>query len=363
MLKSKLNLWRHGKGTTVKKWIAGLLTAFSLLGIPHGAGAQSSIATPTIDKIKHKGLITCGVTDSQFSFAGVDSLGEWTGFDVDFCRAVAAALMGDSKQVRFIQLGTGVRFQALKEKEVDVLFRNTTWTFERDTMTGLDFAGVTFYDGQGFLVPKSLGVTSIKDLKNPTICVVKHTTSYKHLLDYINKNGIKGWAIKTFETFEVGHRAFFSEECNVYTTDLSALYSMRAYYPPNPDDFVLLAETISKEPLGPMVRNDDPIWFDLIKWVVYVVVEAEERGITSKNFEQVAESTLDPTVQFLLGVEPGIGKAFGLDDHWARRVIEQVGNYREIFERNLGPDTPMKMERGLNRPWTEGGLHYAIPVR
>ncbi|MBV9833443.1 MAG: amino acid ABC transporter substrate-binding protein [Alphaproteobacteria bacterium] len=326
-----------------------------------GGFATVAHAGKDLDAIKARGSVICGVSTGLAGFSLADSKGEWTGLDVDVCRAVAAALFGDSKKVKFVPLSAQQRFTALQSGEVDILSRNTTITMTRDTSLGLDFTGVTYYDGQGFMVPKKLGVKSAKELKGATVCVQPGTTTELNLADYFraNKMDFKPVVIEKLEEIE---QAYFSGRCDVYTTDASGLAATRATRAQNPDDHVILPEIISKEPLGPAVRHGDNQWADVVRWTFNAQLEAEEKGITSKNVDEMLKSS-DPQIKRLLGVTPGMGKALGVEEDWIVKIIKQVGNYGEMFERNVGKNTPLKLERGLNALWTQGGLQYAAPIR
>ncbi|HXH03166.1 MAG TPA: amino acid ABC transporter substrate-binding protein [Candidatus Competibacteraceae bacterium] len=338
-----------------------LLTAITTaLTIAAGTAAlPQAYAGQTLDAIKQRGTIKCGVNDGLPGFSNPDSKGEWSGLDVDVCRAIAAVLFGDSKKVQFIPLNAQQRFTALQSGEIDVLSRNTTWTQTRDTTLGLNFAPVTFYDGQGFMVPKSLGVKSAKELSGATVCVQPGTTTELNLADYFRANKMEFKPV-VIEKFDELNNAFFAGRCDVNTTDRSGLAAIRTQLAKNPDDYVILPEAISKEPLAPVVRHGDDEWFDIVKWTVYALIEAEEQGITSQNVDEKLKST-DPNVQRLLGVTPGMGKNLGLDEKWAYNMIKQVGNYGEIYERNVGK--PLGLARGLNALWKDGGLMYAMPIR
>ncbi|UEM19222.1 amino acid ABC transporter substrate-binding protein [Skermanella mucosa] len=338
------------------KIIAAMGTA---LAIALGSGAAS--AGPTLNAVKQKGFVQCGVNTGLPGFSNPDSQGNWTGLDVDFCRAVAAAIFGDAKAVRFTPLSAQQRFTALQSGEIDILSRNTTWTLTRDTSLGLNFAPTTFYDGQGFMVPKALGVSSAAELSGATVCVQPGTTTELNLADYFRAKGMQFQPV-VIESFDEVNAAFFSGRCDVYTTDASGMASIRSTLAPNPDDYIILPELISKEPLGPAVRHGDDEFYDIVKWTVYATIEAEEKGVNSGNVDEMLKSQ-DPTIQRLLGSNPGVGQALGLDEKWAYNVIKTVGNYGEIFERNVGVKTALKLERGPNALWTNGGLMYAMPVR
>ena len=325
------------------------------------AAAGAAQAGVTLDKVKQAGQISCGVQTGLAGFAAPDSQGRYAGFNVDICRALSAAIFGAADKVKYIPLTAQQRFTALQSGEVDLLSNNTTDTLQRDTALGLNFAPVVFYDGQGFLVPKKLGVKSAKELNGATICVQPGTTTELNLADYFrsNKMDFKPVVIEKLDEVE---NAFYSGRCDVFTGDSSALNANRLSRAPNPDDFVILPERISKEPLAPVVRHGDEEWSDIVRWVVYALFDAEEKGITSKNVDEMLKSD-DPNIKRILGVTPGAGKSLGLDEKWAYNAIKLVGNYGEIFDRNLGKDTELKFERGLNNLWTKGGLIYAMPIR
>jgi general L-amino acid transport system substrate-binding protein len=342
------------------KRIGKLLAATTVAaGITGFAGLAH--AGKDLDSIKSRGQVLCGVSTGLAGFSLADSQGKWTGMDVDICKAVAAALLGDANKVKFVPLSAQQRFTALQSGEVDLLSRNTTWTLTRDTSLGLDFTGITYYDGQGFMVAKKLGVKSAKELNGATVCVQPGTTTELNLADYFRANKMQFKPV-VIERLEEVEQAFFSGRCDVYTTDASGLAATRATRASSPDDYVILPEIISKEPLGPAVRHGDNQWSDVVRWTLYAMLEAEEKGITSKNVDEMTKSA-DPTVKRLLGATPGMGKALGVDEDWVVKVIKQVGNYGEVFERNVGKTTPLKLERGLNALWTQGGLQYAPPVR
>jgi general L-amino acid transport system substrate-binding protein len=314
-----------------------------------------------LDKIKQAGQIVCGVNTGLAGFAQPDNQGRYTGLDVDICKALAAALFGDAGKVKYVPLTAQQRFTALQSGEVDLLSRNTTWTLLRDTDLGLNFTVVVFYDGQGFMVPKKLGVKSAKELNGATVCVQPGTTTELNLADYFRANKMQFKPV-VIEKLDEVENAFFSGRCDAYTTDRSGLAATRAARAPNPGDYVILPEVISKEPLAPAVRQGDDQWNDIVRWVIYALFEAEEKGITAKNADEMAKSD-DPTVKRLLGVTPGMGKALGLEEKWALNAVKAVGNYGEIFERNVGEDSPLKLDRGPNNLWTQGGLMYAMPIR
>jgi general L-amino acid transport system substrate-binding protein len=318
-------------------------------------------AGPTLEKTKQNGALACGVSTGLAGFSLADSQGKYTGLDVDICRAVGAAILGDANKVKFVPTTAQQRFTALQSGEVDILSRNTTWTLQRDTQLGFNFAPTTFYDGQGFMVAKKLGVKSAKELDGATVCVQPGTTTELNLADYFRsiKKQFKPVVIEKLEEVEA---AFFSGRCDAYTTDRSGLAATRISKAPNPDDYVLLPEVISKEPLAPAVRHGDDEFFDIVKWVVFGLFNAEEMGVTSKNIDEMIKGD-NQEIKRMFGATPGMGKSLGLDDKWLYNAVKQVGNYGEIFDRNVGKDSPMKLERGLNDLWTRGGLIYGPPIR
>ena len=323
--------------------------------------ATPAHAGKTIDAIKARGQVICGVNPSLPGFAAADSQGNWTGFDVDICKAVSATVLSDATKVKWTPLNASQRFAALQSGEIDVLSRNTTWTLTRDASLGLNFTGVTYYDGQGFMVTKKSKITSAKQLKGATVCVQSGTTTEKNLADYSKAMNLNMKPV-VFETQEATNKAYFTGRCQAYTTDASGLASVRNKEATNPADHVILPDLISKEPLGPSVRRGDDEWFAIVKWVVFALIEAEEYGITQANVDQMKSST-DPVVQRILGTSEDTGKLLGLDKDWAYRAIKAVGNYGEMFERNLGPNSTLKLPRGANNLWSKGGLIYAPPVR
>jgi general L-amino acid transport system substrate-binding protein len=324
-----------------------------------GLGVQGA-AAQTLEDVRGKGYIQCGVSTGLAGFSNPDDQGEWTGIDVDYCRAMAAAIFGDADAVQYSPLSAVERFTALQSGEVDVLSRNTTWTMSRDTTLGLAFVGVTYYDGQGFMVPRDLDVTSALQLSGASVCVQSGTTTELNLTDYFNANNMTYNPV-VFEGLEEVNAAYAAGRCDVYTTDQSGLYSIRLQLE-NPDDHVVLPEVISKEPLGPAVRQGDNEWFNIAKWTYYALVYAEELGVTSENIDEMMESE-DPNIRRLVGTEGTFGEDIGLENDWAYNAIKLVGNYGEIFDRNVGPETPLAIERGLNALWTDGGLQYAMPIR
>lgn len=323
--------------------------------------AQGAQAGATFDAVKAKGFVQCGVNTGLGGFAAPDSKGEWKGLDVDMCRAVAATMFGDATKVKYTPLTAQQRFTALQSGEVDVLARNTTQTLTRDASLGLVGAGVNYYDGQGFMVTKKLGVKSAKELNGATVCVQPGTTTELNLADYFRAEKMEFKPV-VIEKLDEVVAAYASGRCDVYTTDASGLAATRATQLQNPDDHVILPEIISKEPLGPMVRQGDDQWLVLVRWSLLAMIEAEELGVTSKNVDDMLKSD-NPNIKRLLGTTPGMGKNLGVDEKWAYNIVKQVGNYGESFEANVGVKTPLKLERGLNALWTKGGLMYAWPVR
>ncbi len=321
-----------------------------------GTGAVH--AQSTLDAVQKKGHVQCGVNTGLAGFSQPDSKGVWKGLDVDLCRAVAAAVFSDASKVRYTPLTAQQRFTALQSGEVDVLARNTTWTVTRDTSLGLNFVGVNFYDGQGFMVPRKLNVKSAKQLNGATVCVQPGTTTELNLADYFRANRMSFKPV-VIEKLEEVTNAYFSGRCDVFTTDVSGLVSTRGSRAPNPAEHIILPEVISKEPLGPVVRHGDDKWFDIVKWSLFAMLEAEEMNLTSKNIDQAASSK-DPAVQRFIGASGDVGKMLGLDNRWAFNIIKQVGNYGESFETHL---KPLGFDRGINNLWTKGGLMYAPPIR
>ena len=339
-----------------KKYMAAGIAVAALVG-----AAGTAHAGKDLDAIKARGNLICGVSTGVAGFAAADSQGKWTGLDVDVCRAVAAAIFGDADKVKFVPTTAQQRFTALQSGEVDLLVRTTTWTLTRDTALGFDFTGINYYDGQGFMVNKKLGVKSAKELNGATVCVQPGTTTELNLADYFRANKMSFKPV-VIEKVEEVRAAFFAGRCDVFTTDASGLYSTRAANAPNPDDYIILPEIISKEPLGPLVRHGDNQFGDIVRWALFAQIEAEEYGITSKNVDEMLKSD-NPTIKRILGVTPGMGKALGVDEKWVYNIIKQVGNYGEMFDRNVGKGSPLKIDRGLNALWTQGGLQYAPPIR
>ena len=335
-------------------WLAAATVLLAALTTPAHAGK-------TLDAIKQRGALICGVNVGLAGFSAADSQGKWTGLDADVCKALAASVLGDANKIKWVPLTAQARFTALQSGEVDILSRNTTWTLTRDASLGLHFTGVTYYDGQGFMVPKKLNVASAKSLKGADVCVQSGTTTEKNLNDFNKSNDLRMKPV-VFEGLEASVKAFFAGRCQAYTTDASGLASLRNKEASNPDDYVILPELISKEPLGPAVRRGDDEWFAIVKWVTFALIEAEEYGITQANVDKMKAST-DPVVQRILGTGEDTGKLLGLDRDWAYRAIKAVGNYGEIFDRNVGPNSALKLPRGANNQWNKGGLMYAPPIR
>ena len=317
-----------------------------------------ALAQSTLDSVRSKGFVQCGVNTGLAGFSLPDSKGEWRGIDVDLCRAVAAAVLGDAGKVRFTPLTAQQRFTALQSGEVDILARNTTWTLARDSSLGLNFAGINYYDGQGFMVHRKHNVKSAKQLNGATICVQPGTTTELNLADWFRANNMKFKTV-VIEKLEEVMNAYLAGRCDAFTTDHSGLIALRGSRVPRPDEHVILPEIISKEPLGPAVRHGDDRWLDVVKWSLYAMIEAEELGLTSKNIGGQAKAA-SPSVQRFAGASGDLGKMLGLDNRWALNIVRQVGNYGESFDANL---KPLGFERGLNRLWNQGGLMYAPPIR
>ncbi len=330
------------------------LAAITVCGITATAG--------TLENVKKADVLKCGVNTGLPGFSEVGSDKKWKGLDVDVCRSVAAAVLGDATKVKFVPLTAKERFTALQSGEIDILSRNTTWTASRDSSLGLNFAGVTYYDGQGFLVSKKLGVRTAKQLDGASVCIQAGTTTELNLADYFNTNGMKYSPI-TYDTTDQVSKGFESGRCDLITSDASQLYALRTKFK-NPDDYKVLPNIISKEPLGPLVRQGDDVWFNVVKWSLNAMKAAEEYGITSQNVDKMMKTSKNPEVQRILGVSGKIGEDLKLTSNWAYNIVKQVGNYGESFERNVGDKSPLKISRGLNNLWTtKGGLQYAPPFR
>ncbi len=314
----------------------------------------------TLSSVRAYGQLRCGVSKGLPGFSSTDDSGLWNGIDVDICRAVAAAIFADPNRVEFVPLSSKDRFDALRAGKIDILSRNTTWTLTRDAGLGFNFAGVAFYDGQGFMVPKNLGVSSVLELSGTTICVQMETTSQSNVADFFQSKKLP-YDLVTTEGADETLRAYETSRCNVVTSDTSQLFALRLRLA-NPDDHMVLPEIISKEPLGPLVRHGDDQWFNLVKWTLFALINGEELQLTMANADQMKRS-LNPQIQRFLGRRGEFGKQLGLDAEWAYRIIKMVGNYGEVFERNVGGGSPLMMARGMNNLWGKGGIHYAPPIR
>lgn len=332
-----------------------------LLSLIMGLLVFTQALADTLESVRSRGMLRCGVNEGLPGFSVSDARGEWSGIDVDFCRAVAAATIGNANAVTFIPLTPRDRFPALQAAEVDVLIRNTTWTLMRDAQLEIDFVGVNYYDGQAFMTRAASGFKSVKDLDGSKICVSGNTTTELNLADYFRTHGLNYEPV-VFVRFQEIFAAYDAGLCDVLTADQSSLSANRPKLE-RPEDHVILPEVISKEPLGPAVKHGDNRWSDIVKWVLYAMVAAEEHGITSKNVEQEKASSEHAEVRRLLGVEENLGELLGLRADWAYQIVLQVGNYGESFERNLGAGSAIKLKRGMNALWTEGGLMYAMPFR
>ncbi|MCB1379870.1 MAG: amino acid ABC transporter substrate-binding protein [Alphaproteobacteria bacterium] len=336
----------------MKQLLALITVLFALVGAAHAG---------TLEDVKARGKLLCGVNPGLQGFARQSAEGEWTGFDADFCRAVAAAALGDAAAVEFVPVNAQERFDKLRTKAIDLLARNTTWTMERETKLGLRFAGISYHDGQGFIVKKLLGVTSALHLSGAAICFLSGTTTQANVEDFFREKEMVFTAVM-FDRLDELVKAFDEGKCDTYTADMSQLYAVRLRLA-NPDDSIVLADVISKEPLGPAVRQGDDAWLNIVRWTLFALIDAEELGITAAGAETLASESRKPDVRRLLGVEGSFGTDLGLDPAWALRAIRSVGNYGEVFARNLGSDTPLAIERGINALWNAGGLLYAPPVR
>jgi len=335
----------------LKSLIMAVLIGFSLM-----AGASAG----TLDVVKGRGFLNCGSNPGLAGFGLPDDKGQWQGFDIDFCRAVAAAIFDDPTKVKFLPLSSKDRFTALQSGEIDLLVRNTSWTLSREVGQGFLFTGITYYDGQGFMVHRKLNVTSALELSGASICVQQGTTTELNLADFFRSNNLPYEPV-TFATGDEALKAYETGRCDALTTDASGLYAQRAKLT-TPEEHVVLPEIISKEPLGPLVRQGDDQWFNLVRWVNFAMLNAEEDGVNSKNLEEKTKSE-SPEIKRLLGFEGNFGEGLGLTRDWIYRIIKHVGNYGEVFDRNLGDGSKLKIKRGINNLWTKGGLHYAPPVR
>jgi general L-amino acid transport system substrate-binding protein len=335
-----------------------VITALALAAVTAIVAAPAAAAT--LDTVKARGMLHCGANGQLPGFGIPDTQGVWTGLDVDLCRAVAAAIFNDPAKVKFVALTAKDRFTALQSGDVDLLVRNTTWTSSRDSQLGLHATGVNYYDGQGFIIRKSLKLNSALELNDAAVCVQQGTTTELNLADYFRANKMRLKTV-TFATLDEAVRAYDTSRCDAFTTDASGLYSVRPKLV-RPDDHVVLPEIISKEPLGPFVRHGDDQWFDIVKWVHFAMVNAEEFNVTKANVDEQMSSD-NPEIKRMLGTEGNFGEQLGLTKDWVHRIVKQVGNYGEAFERNLGQGSPLKITRGLNALWTKGGLQYAPPIR
>ena len=345
---------RTAARTTARTAALGAAVGTALL-----ATAGVAQAAETLEAVKGKGFIQCGVSTGVPGFSNPDDKGEWTGLDVDVCRAMAAAIFDDPTAAKFTPLSAKVRFTALTSGEIDILTRNTTWTMSRDTDFG-EFIGVNYYDGQGFMVPTALEVASATELDGAAVCTQTGTTTELNVADYFRAQGMK-YTVVAFEKYDEVVAAYEAGRCDVYTTDRSGLAAARAKLQ-NADDHVVLPEIISKEPLGPLVRAGDSEWADIARWTLNCMINAEEYGITSENVDEMADSN-DPNIQRILGAADGLGSKIGLPDDFCAKAVKAVGNYGESYERNVGPDTPLQLDRGLNALWSDGGVLYAPPMR
>ncbi len=335
--------------------LAGLAAAALIAAAPAHAGK-------TLDAIKARGQLVCGVHTGLAGFSSADAQGNWSGLDVDVCKAIAAAVLGDAGKVKYVPLTAQQRFTALQSGEIDILSRNTTWTLSRDASLGVNFVATTYYDGQGFMVPVKSKIKSAKQLKGATVCVQSGTTTEKNMTDYSRANNLNLKPV-VFEKIEAATGAYFSGRCAAFTTDASGLASVRNKEAKNPADHLILPELISKEPLGPAVRRGDDEFFAIAKWVIFGLIESEEYGLTRANVDKMAAESQDPVVMRLTGKSEDMGKHLGLERDWLVKALKAVGNYGEIFERNVGPKTPLNLPRGVNAQWNKGGLMYAPPVR
>jgi len=329
------------------------------LALAAGLTTQAASAQ-TLKTVKDRGQLSCGVSQGLPGFSTPDDKGNWTGLDVDICRAIAAAIFNDATKIKFVPLSAKDRFTALQSGEIDVLSRNTTWTLSRDTSLGANFTGVTYYDGQGFLVKKSLKVNSALELNSASVCVQTGTTTEQNLADYFKGNNMK-YEVIAFGTNDEAVKAYESGRCDVFTNDVSGLYADRLKLA-NPADHVVLPEVISKEPLGPMVRHGDDQWLDIVKWALYAMITAEELGITQKNIDEMAKSD-KPEMKRVFGTDGNLGEQLGLTKDWVSRIVKAVGNYGESFDRNVGAGSKLGIARGLNNLWNKGGIQYAPPIR
>ncbi len=336
------------------------ITVFAVFSVLFICAAGLSTAG-TLDTVKDRGVLTLGVSEGVPGFSIPDSTGKWVGFDVDMGRAVAAAVLGDASKMKFVPLASKQKIVAVSSGQVDITSRTTTWTMKRDAKQGVDFSTVVFYDGQGFMIPKALGVTSAKDIDGATVCVTAGTTTELNLADYARANGLKLEAV-VFDGKKEAFGAYASGRCDCFTTDVSQLASLRTTAA-KPADHLILPEVISKEPLSPLVRHGDNQWKDIVTWVINGLIAAEEYGITRANVEKMARESKNPVVRRMLGASGDTGGFLNLDKEWLVRAISAVGNYGEIYDRHFGPETSLNIPRGINKQWKEGGLLYALPIR
>ena len=336
-------------------------TAIAAIALIAVSGADSAIAGPTVDAVKERGAVICGVNGNRAGFSALDSKGEWAGMDVDTCRAIAAAVLGDASKVQFVKTTSQTRFTALQTGEIDVLTRNVTWTLSRDAKLGIDFIAPIFYDGQGFMVHKDTGVQSVEDLGGATVCVLPGSTSEKVTADVFKANGLDYTPV-VIESKKELNTAFFGGRCDVHVQSTSGLSSARATVASNPADYIILDGVYGKDPMGPAVRQGDAQWRDIVAWSIYAMMTAEELGVTSANVDAMKSSD-DAETTRLLGAAGDLGETLGLDNEWAYRIIKQVGNYGEVFDRNVGDGSPLKLSRGINALWTDGGLLYSPPFK
>lgn len=338
-----------------------IATAIATIALIAANGTESALAGPTVDAIKERGAVICGVNGNRAGFSALDSKGEWAGMDVDTCKAIAAAVLGDASKVQFVKTTSQTRFTALQTSEIDVLTRNVTWTLSRDAKLGIDFVAPTFYDGQGFMVHKDAGAQSVADLGGATVCVLPGSTSEKVTADVFKANGLDYTPV-VIESKKELNTAFFGGRCDVHVQSTSGLSSARATVASNPDEYIILDGVFGKDPMGPAVRQGDAQWRDIVAWSVYAMMTAEELGVTSANVDDMKSSN-DAETTRLLGAAGDLGETLGLDNDWAYRIIKQVGNYGEVFDRNVGDGSPLKLARGINALWTDGGLLYSPPFK
>jgi general L-amino acid transport system substrate-binding protein len=342
------------------KRIATMIAIAAALGAAAALATSAPASAQTLNTVKQRGVLVCGVSQGLPGFSSPDDRGNWTGLDVDFCRALAAAIFNDPTKVRFTPLSTKDRFTALQSGEIDVLSRNSTWTLSRDSSLGLNFAGITYYDGQGFMVKKALKINSALELNGASVCTQTGTTTELNLADYFRANKMK-YEVLALATGDETIKAYDGGRCDVFTTDVSQLYAEKLKLS-NANDHVILPEIISKEPLGPVVRHGDDQWFDLVKWTHFAMINAEELGVSSKTVDEALKSD-KPDIKRLVGTEGNYGEQLGVTKDWVVRIVKHVGNYGEVFERNVGSGSKLGIARGLNNLWTKGGIQYAPPIR